>query len=102
MKSRTDLRLIKPILDFTHCKGGHLQVLYVGFLNIVLFLVKPSPADDTATSPHQGNGAVVQLPAIFHGRLSQQHEPLGIRDYLGRIESLGTGHVTFNTGHVTL
>lgn len=46
------------------------------------------PADDAAAPPHQGDAAVVEGPAEFGGRLSQQHEALSVRDDLGGIEGL--------------
>lgn len=46
------------------------------------------PSDDAAPPPHQGNTAIVEGPAKFSGRLSQQHKALSVRDDLGRIEGL--------------
>ena len=47
-----------------------------------------SPADDASSTPHQSNGAIVELPAIIFGCLAKQHESLGIRHNLGSIQSL--------------
>lgn len=47
------------------------------------------PSDDAAAPPHQGDAAIVEGPAEFGGRLSQQHEALGVRDDLGGVEGLG-------------
>lgn len=48
------------------------------------------PPDDAASSPHQSDGAVVEGPAEFFGRLSQQHETLCVGNDLGCIKSLQT------------
>lgn len=45
-------------------------------------------ADDAATTPHEGNGGLVQLPAVLLGGLLDQHEALGVRDDLGSVETL--------------
>lgn len=46
------------------------------------------PSDDAAPPPHQGDAAIVEGPAKFSGRLSQQHKALSVRDDLGSIEGL--------------
>lgn len=45
-------------------------------------------ADNTATTPHEGNGGLVELPAVLLGRLLHKHEALGVGDDLGGIEGL--------------
>lgn len=47
-----------------------------------------SPPDDAAPPPHQGDATIVEGPAKFSGRLSQQHEALSVRDDLGSVEGL--------------
>lgn len=47
-----------------------------------------APSDDAASSPHQGDGAVVERPAELFGRLPQQHEALRVGNDLGGVESL--------------
>lgn len=50
------------------------------------------PSNDTAASPHQSNGAVVEGPAKLYGRLPQQHEALSVGDDLRCIEGLRKLH----------
>ena len=38
------------------------------------------PSDDTSSSPHQSNSAVVQIPFLFLGGFAHQHEALSIGD----------------------
>ena len=47
------------------------------------------PADNAPSSPHQSDGPIVQLPVVYLSGLPQQHEPLGVRNNLGGIQSLG-------------
>ena len=76
--------LVEGLLDVaketTEKRGGSLKTKN-----------QSSPANDAPSPPHQGNGAVVELPAVVDSSLSEEHEPLGIRHYLGCIQSLGTG-----------
>ncbi|MEQ2178135.1 hypothetical protein GOODEAATRI_010827 [Goodea atripinnis] len=53
-----------------------------------LLQTEAAPSDDAASSPHQGDGAVVERPAELSGCLPQQHEALSVRNDLGGIESL--------------
>lgn len=46
------------------------------------------PSDDAASSPHQGDGAVVEGPAELFGCLPQEHEALRVGDDLGGVQSL--------------
>ena len=46
------------------------------------------PADDTTPPPHECDAAIVEVPAVDLGSLAEQHEALGVGDYLGGIESL--------------
>ena len=47
-------------------------------------------SDDAPPTPHEGNGPVVELPAVALGRFPEQHEALGIADDLGGIQGLRT------------
>lgn len=47
-----------------------------------------SRLNDATTSPHLGDTAVIQVPSVFLGGLSEQDEALGVRDDLGGVESL--------------
>lgn len=47
-----------------------------------------APSNDAASSPHQGNPPIVEGPAELFGCLSQEHEPLSIRNDLGGVEGL--------------
>lgn len=44
--------------------------------------------DNATTTPHEGDGGVVQLPAVLLGSLPDEHEALGVGDDLRGIESL--------------
>jgi hypothetical protein len=44
--------------------------------------------DDATTSPHLGDTAVVQVPSVFLGGLSEEDESLGVRDDLGGVQGL--------------
>ena len=47
-------------------------------------------SDDAPPAPHEGNGPVVELPAVALGRFPEQHEALSIADDLGGIQGLRT------------
>jgi hypothetical protein len=47
-----------------------------------------SPAYDAATTPHEGDASVVEVPAVHSCSLSQQHEALRVWHNLGRVQSL--------------
>ena len=44
--------------------------------------------DDAATAPHASDAGVVEFPLELLGRLAHEHEALGVRDDLGRVEGL--------------
>ena len=46
------------------------------------------PADDTTPPPHECDAAIVEVPAVDLGSLTEQHEALGIGDDLGGVKSL--------------
>lgn len=56
-------------------------------MNMVL-IMKMKPSNDAASSPHQGDGAVVERPAELFGCLPQQHEALSVGNDLGGVQSL--------------
>lgn len=45
-------------------------------------------SDDASSAPHEGNGWLVELPAVLLGSLLHQHETLGVGDDLGGVKSL--------------
>jgi hypothetical protein len=45
-------------------------------------------ANDTPTTPHQGNLRHVQLPPVLLSSILDQHEALGVRDDFRRVERL--------------
>jgi len=45
-------------------------------------------SDDATTTPHEGNGRLVELPAVLLGGSLHQHETLGVRDDLGGVQAL--------------
>ena len=47
-----------------------------------------TPSDDAASSPHESNPSIVELPVVDLGRLPHEHETLGIGHDLRGIESL--------------
>ena len=47
-----------------------------------------APSDDAASSPHESNPSVVELPVVDLGCLPHEHESLGIGHDLRGIESL--------------
>ena len=51
-------------------------------------VLEKGPANDAASTPHECDAAVVEIPAVDLGRLAEQHEALGIGDDLGGIECL--------------
>lgn len=57
-------------------------------LQIFSFPAQHVPSNDTATSPHQGDTAKVQLPSQVFGSFSHQHKALGIGHYLRGIQGL--------------
>jgi hypothetical protein len=48
-------------------------------------LIKKNTAYDAASPLHQGDTAILQIPAMFPGCLPHQHVPLGIRDNFCRV-----------------
>lgn len=65
------------------------KVLEVGVVTVGIGdVLEEDRADDAATTPHEGNGRLVQLPAIFLSSLLDEHEALGVGDNLGGIKSL--------------
>src|SRR5438270_3705098 len=60
-----------------------LRILVVGFLD----LAEKAAANDTASAPHQGDPAEVQVPAFALGGFAQQHVALRIGNDLGTIKS---------------
>jgi hypothetical protein len=46
------------------------------------------PSNDAPAAPHQRNPAVVELPVVFLGSFTQEHESLGVRDYLAGVQGL--------------
>ena len=50
----------------------------------------PAP-DDTASPPHESDASVVEVPPKLLGGLPQQHEALGVRHNLARIQGLQKG-----------
>lgn len=47
-----------------------------------------TPANDAATTPHEGNSSVVKVPPKLSCCLPQEHEALGIGNNLAGIEGL--------------
>ena len=45
------------------------------------------PSNDAATSPHEGNPSVVELPTELFGCFSHQHESLSVRHNFGGVKS---------------
>lgn len=65
------------------------KVLKVGVAAVgVGDILEKDGADDTATTPHEGNGRLVKLPAVLAGSLLDEHEALGIGDDLRGIQGL--------------
>lgn len=65
------------------------QVLEVGVVSVSLGDVsKENRSDDATTSPHEGDGGVVKLPAVGLSGLSDEHEALGVRNDLGGVKGL--------------
>lgn len=46
------------------------------------------PANDTTSTPHEGNATIIQLPAKLLGSLAQQHEALRVGDNLAGVKGL--------------
>ena len=44
------------------------------------------PSNDAATSPHEGDPSVVELPTELFGCFSHQHESLSVRYDFGGVE----------------
>ena len=44
------------------------------------------PSNDAATSPHEGDASVVELPTELLGRFPHQHESLSVRYDFGGVE----------------
>lgn len=65
------------------------QVLELGVLAVgVGNVLQEDGADNAATTPHEGNGGLVELPAVLLGGVLDEHEALGVGDDLGGIQSL--------------
>lgn len=65
------------------------QVLELGVVAVgVGDVLQEDGADNAATTPHKGNGGLVELPAVLLGRVLDEHEALGVGDDLGGIKSL--------------
>lgn len=65
------------------------EVLEVGVVAVsVGDVLEEDGADDAATTPHEGNGGLVQLPAVLLGSLLDEHEALGVGDDLRGVEGL--------------
>jgi len=45
-------------------------------------------SDNATTSPHEGNGGLVELPVELTSSFLHEHEALGVRDNLGGVQSL--------------
>lgn len=60
------------------------RVIAVGGGNVL----EEDGANDAATTPHKGNGRLVEFPAKLLGGLLHQHEALGVRDDLGGVQGL--------------
>src|ERR1700684_1825889 len=59
-----------------------MRIEIEGFFDIP----QKTAADDAAATPHEGDAAHVQIPAVLFARRLQQHVALRIRDHLGAIE----------------
>ena len=65
------------------------QVLQLRVLSVGLGdFSQEDRSDDTATSPHQSDGRVVELPVVSLTGFTDQHETLGVRDNLGSVQGL--------------
>lgn len=65
------------------------KVLEVGVVAVsVGDVLEEDGADDAATTPHEGNGGLVQLPAVLLSGLLDEHEALGVGDDLRGVEGL--------------
>jgi len=60
-----------------------------------------APADDAASSPHEGDGSVVEGPAQLLGGLPEEHEALGVGDDLGGVQALEEQETTVFTHQCT-
>lgn len=68
---------------------GEQKVVEVGIGAVgVCDVFEEDGADNAATTPHEGDGRLVQLPAVLLGGLLDEHETLGVGDDLGSIETL--------------
>ena len=63
---------------------GQVGLLAVGRGDVL----EEDGADDAATTPHEGNGRLVELPAVLLGGLLHEHEALGVGDNLGGVQGL--------------
>ncbi|KAI6770536.1 hypothetical protein HG530_005165 [Fusarium avenaceum] len=61
-----------------------LRLLTVGVGNVL----EEDGSDDAATSPHEGDGRLVELPVELASGLLHEHEALGVGDDLGSVKSL--------------
>jgi len=65
------------------------EVLEVGVVAVsVGNVLEEDGADDAATTPHEGNGGLVQLPAVLLSGLLDEHEALSVGDDLRGVEGL--------------
>lgn len=46
------------------------------------------PPDNTASSPHEGDGAVIQFPVQLLSSLTHEHKALSVGDNLRRVQCL--------------
>lgn len=63
---------------------GQVGLLAVGRGDVL----EEDGADDAATTPHESNGGLVELPAVLLGSLLHEHEALGVGDDLGGVQGL--------------
>ena len=65
------------------------QVLELGVLAVGLGdLTQEDRSDNAATSPHESNAGIVELPTVLLTGLTDKHKALGVRDNLGGIKGL--------------
>lgn len=60
---------------------GELRVLVESLLD----LTKELGADDTTTTPHKGDGSIVQLPLVLRGGLTKESVALCVGNDLGGV-----------------
>lgn len=65
------------------------EVLEVGVVAVSLGdVLEEDGADDAATTPHEGDGGLVELPLVLLGGVLDEHEALGVGDDLGGVQGL--------------